>query len=105
MNIISADERLAEKRGAKILLLGPTGVGKAWQLRTLDCERTLFVDIEAGDQSVLDLRVDTIRINAWPQARDLAARVGGPNPSFPATLSYSQAHYDAVGGPLPNLER
>ena len=28
MRIISAEERLAEKRGAKILLVGPSGVGK-----------------------------------------------------------------------------
>jgi hypothetical protein len=105
MQIISADERLAERRGAKILLLGPTGVGKTWQLRTLPASTAIFADVEAGDQSVLDLRIDTIRISTWQQARDLAVRIGGPNPSFPATLAYSQAHYDAVGGPLPNLDR
>jgi hypothetical protein len=105
MKIISADERLAERRGAKILLLGPTGAGKTWQLRTLNCERTLFVDIEAGDQAVLDLRVPTIRIDDWKTARDLACRVGGANPSFPATLPYSQAHYEAIGGALSDLDR
>src|SRR5262249_12346496 len=103
MKIISADERLAEKRGAKILMLGPTGIGKTFQLRTLMASTAMFIDIEAGDQSVLDLRVDTIRVSTWQQARDLAVRIGGPNPSFPATLPYSQAHFDAVGGPLPNL--
>ena len=35
MKIISADERLREKHGAKILLVGPTGIGKTSQLRTL----------------------------------------------------------------------
>src|SRR5262249_47576338 len=61
--------------------------------------------IEAGDQSVLDLRVDTIRVSTWQQARDLAVRVGNFNPSFAATMAYSEAHYNAVGGPLPNLDR
>jgi hypothetical protein len=106
IKIISADERLAERRGAKILLLGTTGVGKTWQLRTLLLPSTaLFIDIEAGDQAVLDLPVPTIRIDDWKTARDLACRVGGPNPSFPATLPYSQAHYEAIGGALPDLDR
>jgi hypothetical protein len=105
MKIISADERLAERRGAKILLLGPVGVGKTWQLRTLLSSTALFIDIEAGDQAVLDLRVPTMRIDDWKTARDLACRIGGPNPSFPATLPYSQAHYEAIGGALPDLDR
>jgi AAA domain len=105
MKIISADERLAERRGAKILIVGPTGVGKTSLLRTLDAARTLFIDIEAGDLSVLDVPVDTIRIDSWSAARDLACRIGGPNPSFPPTACYSEAHYQAIGGPLENLER
>ena len=36
MKIIGADARLAEKRGAKILIVGPAGVGKTSLLRTLD---------------------------------------------------------------------
>ena len=98
MQIISADERLRERRGAKVLVLGPPGVGKTSLLRTLDPERTLFVDVEAGDLAVIDLPVRTIRIDAWPTVRDLACRIGGPNPSFPPTACYSAAHYDAVGG-------
>ena len=105
MKIIGADERLAEKRGAKILLLGPTGIGKTAQLWKLDPERTLFIDIEAGDLSVLDLRVDTFRPEDWASCRDLAVKIGGPNKSFPPTLCYSQAHYDAVGGSLENCDR
>jgi hypothetical protein len=48
--------------------------------------------------------VPTIRIDDWPTARDLACRIGGPNPSFPPTAAYSQAHFEAVGGALENLE-
>ena len=105
MNIIDADQRLSEKRGAKALIIGPTGVGKTCLLRTLAPAHTLFVDIEAGDLSVLDVPVDTIRINDWPAARDLACRISGPDPSFPETACYSRAHYEAIGGELENLAK
>ena len=105
MKIIGADDRLAERRSAKILLVGPTGVGKTTQLRTLDSAKTLFIDVEAGDLAVQDVPVDTFRLDDWPAARDLACRIGGPNPSFPPTACYSKAHYDAIGGALPNMEK
>jgi hypothetical protein len=105
MKIIGADQRLAERRGVKALIVGPAGVGKTSLLRTLDSERTLFVDIEAGDLSVQDLPVDTIRVDDWTTARDLACRISGPNPSFPPTVCYSPAHYEAIGGALEDLDR
>ena len=43
MDIISADNRLAERRGAKIVIIGPVGVGKTSLLRTLDLNRS-FLD-------------------------------------------------------------
>ena len=99
MRIITADERLAERGGAKILIVGPSGAGKTSLLRTLSAEllaSTLFVDIEAGDIAVADLPVASVRPRTWVECRDLACVLGGFNPALPATVAYSEAHYNDV---------
>jgi AAA domain len=106
VKIISADARLAQRRGVKFLTLGPTGVGKTSLMRTIpDPSRILYGDGEGGDLAIQDLPVTAVRIEDWPTARDLACRIGGPNPSYGANACYSEAHYNAIGGPLENLER
>ena len=104
LRIITADTRLSEPRGVKLLIVGPTGVGKTSLLRTIDPQRVLFVDGEAGDLAVQDLPLDTVRIDDWATVRNLACRVGGPNPSFAPASCYSELHYEAVGGALENLD-
>ena len=52
LKIITADERMAQDKGVKALVVGPAGVGKTTLLRTLDTKSTLFVDLEAGDLAV-----------------------------------------------------
>ena len=99
MKIITADERLAEKSGVKLLIIGPSGIGKTSLLRTLSAEMlatTLFVDIEAGDIAVADLPVASIRPRRWEECRDLACALGGFNPALPATACYSEAHHKEV---------
>ncbi len=94
MRIITADERAAGGRGVKALITGPYGVGKTSLLKTIDPKTTLFVDLEAGDLSVQDVPVDTWRPKTWPECRDIAVLLGGPNPSFPPEACYSTAHYE-----------
>jgi energy-coupling factor transporter ATP-binding protein EcfA2 len=97
MKIITADERLNERSGAKILIVGPSGVGKTSLLRTMSTAMlasTLFVDIEAGDIAVSDLPVASVRPRTWVECRDLACMLGGFNPALPANVAYSEAHYN-----------
>jgi AAA domain len=92
-----------DQRGAKILIVGPTGVGKTSLLKTIDPKTTLFIDIEAGDLAVQGLTIDTLRPRTWPECRDLAVALAGANPAVPADTCYSDAHHAAVqdrfGGP------
>ena len=91
--IITADQRLSEKKGHKIVICGQSGVGKTTLARTLG-ERTLFVDLEAGDSAIEGHPIDVMRPQSWPECRDLACYLGGPNPSLAEDQPYSQAHYD-----------
>jgi hypothetical protein len=96
MRIITASERVAEQGGVKALIAGPYGIGKTSLLRTLVPEETLFVDGEAGDLAVQDVPCDTVRPLTWPECRNLACYLGGPNPAFPEDAVYGPGHYAAV---------
>jgi len=90
INVIPASERRLSPRGAKILLCGPSGIGKTSQLRTLDPASTLFVDVEAGDLSVQDVAVDTARVENWPQACELAQSIAN------GSLAYQTIFADSI---------
>ncbi|SEO89433.1 AAA domain-containing protein [Salinihabitans flavidus] len=94
--IITADQRLAEIRGIKGVIFGPSGIGKTSLLWTLKNATTLFFDLEAGDLAIEGLGVDVIRPRTWAECRDFAVFIGGPNPALRADQPYSQAHFDAV---------
>lgn len=94
--IISADQRLAERHGVKLVLLGKSGLGKTSQLKTLPESSTLFVDLEAGDLSVKDWPGDTVRPRTWTEFRDLVVFLAGPMPTATADQAFSEAHFRHV---------
>ena len=94
--IVSAVERMAERKGVKLLMLGKSGIGKTSRLKDLDPATTLFLDIEAGDLAVADWPGDTIRPASWPESRDFFVFLAGPDKSLPPESAFSQAHYDHI---------
>ena len=96
LKIITAEERMKNHSGIKGFVTGPAKIGKTSLLRTLDPNKTLFIDLEAGSLSVQDVKVDSIEIRDWNEARDVACFVGGSNPAMRSDQPYSQAHYEYV---------
>jgi hypothetical protein len=94
--IITAEERLAERRGIKMVIFGKSGIGKTSLLWTLDPETTLFFDMEAGDLAIEGWPGASIRPRTWIECRDFAVFIGGPNPAVAGEGHYGQQHYDAV---------
>lgn len=94
--IITADQRMAESRGIKGVIFGPSGIGKTSLLWTLRNSTTLFFDLEAGDLAIEGLAVDAIRPRTWTECRDFAVFIGGPNPALRDDQVYSAAHFAAV---------
>lgn len=94
--IVSAVERMAERKGVKLLMLGKSGIGKTSRIKELDPASTLFIDVEAGDLAIADHPVDTIRPASWPESRDFFVFLAGPDKSLPQEAAFSQAHYDHV---------
>ena len=96
LKIISAEERLAEKRGHKIVIAGKSGVGKISLVRTLNTDTTLFMDLEAGDAAIEGVKVDVLRPKTWQDCRDFACFLGGSNEALNDDAPYSKAHYQYV---------
>lgn len=96
LQIVTADQRLAEPRGIKAAIFGKAGIGKTSLLLTLLSTTTLFFDLEAGDLAVEDWQGDAMRPRTWEECQDLACFIGGPNPALRPDQPYSAAHFAAV---------
>jgi hypothetical protein len=94
--IISATERLAQRKGITGCIFGRSGIGKTSLLWTLDASTTLFMDLEAGDLAVEGWHGDTLRPRTWKECRDFAVFIGGPNPALRDDQPYSEAHFEEV---------
>jgi len=94
--IISADQRLNERRGIKGCIFGKSGIGKTSLLWTLNATTCLFMDLEAGDLAIEGWAGDTIRPRTWADCRDFAVFMAGAGDlrhgSDPGALCQSWCH-------------
>lgn len=107
LTITTAKDRVASRGVIKGCILGPSGIGKTSLLWTLNPDKTLFVDIEAGGLSVdkwtgdrLDVFQESQKL-AWPiwdTLTGIACWLGGPSPLSAPNTSFSKEHYEAMVG-------
>lgn len=104
LKIISADDRMKQKRHVNICMFAPTGWGKTYQATTLDPKTTLFIDLEAGTLALKDWGGDVINVrqmandmgvHPWEFIKALACYIGGPDP-MDADGAYSKAAYAQI---------
>jgi AAA domain len=105
--LITASERLAQETAkTTALVCGPAKIGKTSLARDFDPATTLFIDFEAGTESIQDWlpqahHTDTIR--TWEDAVDLVCLIGGVDPaSLPGDM-FSAGHYDVVCARYPTF--
>lgn len=124
INIITAEQRLARKPKANIALFAPSGWGKTYQARTLDPEKTLFIDLEAGTLalngakedgsdawrgSVVDIRAEaaSLGVHPWEYARALVCLLGGADPAAEPGSPYAAdqlAIYEQIIAPRSTFD-
>ncbi|MFW5908024.1 MAG: ATP-binding protein [Desulfosalsimonas sp.] len=100
LKIITAEERMNQKKPIKGAIFGPHGIGKTSLLWTVDPDKTLFLNLEGGDLAIQDCPVDSINIESWEEAMNMACLITGPDKSKRSDQPYSQAHYDYVSGQM-----
>jgi AAA domain len=98
MRVLSLADREREPKGTSIVLVGPSGIGKTFQISTLDPARTLLIDVDRGAQPLRNIPLDIVRPDGYPEIADLFSVIGGPNASLPATSLYSESHHERVKG-------
>lgn len=104
LKIITAAERLKSHKGIHGQIWGRYGIGKTSLLYTLDPKTTLAIDLEAGMLSVQDWAGRSVAVRTWPEARDIACLICGPNPALPDEAPYSTAHYEHVKREYADLD-
>jgi len=99
LRIVTADERLsAANNKTSFAIFGPPGSGKTFMLKSLPPAETVCFDLEAGMKSVQDWPGGSIPVRSFPDFRDLAVLIGGPDPAADPNAWYSAHHHQHVRG-------
>jgi hypothetical protein len=97
MKVVTAAERLAEaEQKPSIVVAGVFGIGKTSLIRSLDADRTIMVDCEAGMLPVRDWPGRSVSIRRFSDFVDIACLAGGVDPAATESEFFSAAHYEHV---------
>jgi hypothetical protein len=102
LEITTAGQRAQMQPAVNIALFGPTGIGKTFQAKSLDPEKTLFMDLEAGALAIQDWpgdiinmreQADKLGVHPWELTRAITCILCGPDLTD-AKGPYGRAAYD-----------
>ena len=98
-NFVSAKDRINEERSTTAVIFGKQKVGKTYLLKTLtekQLSETLFVNLENGDVSLGDLKVDTMNnLKTWEEISGLFVWLFGADLRRTDGL-FSEERYNAL---------
>lgn len=115
LQIITAEQRLAQRPPCNVALFAPFGWGKTFQARTLPTD-TLFLDLEGGTLAlddwggaVIDVRKEAalVGVHPWELCRALIGLIGGPDPAAAPGSPYAAdqiAMYEQALGPRSQFD-
>lgn len=101
LKIMTNEDRAKNKSPLKIAIFGPHNAKKTRCLMKLS-QKTLCIDIDGGMKSVEPRDNEpgwagnSVKIDTWEDARDIACLLRGPNPVLLPNQPYSKAHYDRI---------
>jgi hypothetical protein len=95
LKLVTAAERLAARKNS-VVVVGREKIGKTTLVTTLPESETIFLDLEAGMNSITGWKGDSISLRSWSDILNIVCLVGGSDPSRAPEEAFSAEHHQYV---------